>query len=287
MLTALSMVLYEAVKLADTDGEIDVGELDEAIEATRAAAPDIPDDTVIRGQQLWQLAELLRWRFLRTGQATDLDERIETLRATVPLSPDALALAQCSSALADALSLRYSRNPDPADLDESVAALCRVVETLPADDPRLPDLQADTALAHLRRFDARGETADSEAATRLIRSALAATGSGRYRILGVLAAILSSTATSERDPEKLTEAIEACHAATPPGAVPKVSVTLTLGNALMSRYENTGAEADLDAAATTLRSALAHATEMNRVMLVNNLVQVLRIRFFATATKAH
>lgn len=283
MLTALSMVLYEAVKLADTDGEIDDGELDEAIETTRAAAQGIPDDTVIRGQQLWQLAELLRWRFLRTGQAANLDERIETLRATVPLAPDASALTQCLSALADALSLRYSRNPDPADLDESVAALCRVVESLPADDPRLPDLQADTALAHLQRFDARGEPADSETATRLIRSALAATGSGdssRYRILGVLAAILSSTATSERDPEKLTEAIEACHAATPPGAVPKVSVTLTLGNALISRYENTGAEADLEAAVTTLRSALAHATETNRLMLVNNLVQVLRIRFF-------
>ncbi|MFI0799177.1 CHAT domain-containing protein [Amycolatopsis lurida] len=281
MLTALSMVLYEAVKLADTDGEIDDGELDEAIETTRAAAQDIPDDTVIRGQQLWQLAELLRWRFLRTGQAANLDERIETLRATVQLAPDAPALTQCLSALVDALSLRYSRNPDPADLDESVAALCRIVESLPTDDPRLPDLQADTALAHLQRFDARGEPADRETATRLIRSALAATGdSSRYRILGVLAAILSSTATSERDPEKLTEAIEACHAATPPGAVPKVAVTLTLGNALISRYENTGAEADLEAAATTLRSALAHATEMNRVMLVNNLIQVLRIRFF-------
>ncbi|WP_158633288.1 CHAT domain-containing protein [Amycolatopsis sp. WAC 04182] len=281
MLTALSMVLYEAVKLADTDGEIDDGELDEAIETTRTAARDIPDDTVIRGQQLWQLAELLRWRFLRTGQATNLDERIETLRATVPLAPDAPALTQCLSALVDALSLRYSRNPDPSDLDESVAALCRIVESLPADDPRLPDLQADTAWAHLQRFDARGEPADRETATRLIRSALAATGdSSRYRILGVLAAILSSTATSERDPEKLTEAIEACHAATPPGAVPKVAVTLTLGNALMSRYENTGAEADLEAAAKTLRSALAHATEMNRVMLVNNLIQVLRIRFF-------
>ncbi|QXV57811.1 CHAT domain-containing protein [Amycolatopsis sp. TNS106] len=281
MLTALSMVLYETVKLADTDGEIDDGELDEAIETTRVAARDIPDDTVIRGQQLWQLAELLRWRFLRTGQATNLDERIETLRATVPLAPDAPALTQCLSALVDALSLRYSRNPDPADLDESVAALCRIVESLPTGDPRLPDLQADTALAHLQRFDARGEPADRETATRLIRSALAATGdSSRYRILGVLAAILSSTATSERDPEKLTEAIEACHAATPPGAVPKVAVTLTLGNALISRYENTGAEADLEAAATTLRSALAHATEMNRVMLVNNLIQVLRIRFF-------
>ncbi len=283
MLTALSMVLYEAIKLAGTDGAIDDSELDEAIETTRAAAQDVHGDTLIRGQLLWQLAELLRWRFLRTGQAPDLDERIETLRATVPLAPDALALTQCSSALSNALSFRYSRNSAPADLDESVAALCRVVEALPTDSPELPGLQADTALAHLQRFEARGEPADRERATRLIRSALAATGaddSSRYRMLGTLAAILSSTATSERDPEKLTEAIETCYAATPPGDVPTVTVTLTLGNALMSRYENTGAKADLEAAATTLRGALAHATGMNRTMLVNNLIQVLRIRFY-------
>ncbi|MFI9454674.1 CHAT domain-containing protein [Amycolatopsis sp. NPDC052450] len=286
MLTALSMVLYEAIKPAGTDGAIDdseLGELDEAIETTRAAAQGMPGDTVIHAQQLWQLAELLRWRFLRTGQATDLDERIETLRATVPLAPDVPALTHCSSALSNALSFRYSRNSDPADLDESVAVLCRVVEALPADGAELPGLQADTALAHLQRFEARGEPADRETASRLIRSALAATDaddSSRYRMLGILATILASTATSERDPEKLTEAIETCYAATPPGEVPTVTVTLTLGNALTSRYENTGAQADLEAAATTLRAALAHATGMNRAMFANNLIQVLRIRFY-------
>ncbi len=282
ILMALSMVLYETIKLAGADAEVDERDLDEAVETTRAAGRDIPGDTLVRGQQLWQLAELLQWRFQRTGQGTDLDERIEVLRAIVPLAPDGAMLTQCLSALADALNVRHDLNRDPADLDESIAALCRVVETLPAIDPELPDRQADAALALLQRFETRGEPADGETATRLIRSALDTTGiddATRRRMLGILASGLHSTAIAEHDAVKLTEAIETCHAATPPDSVPDLFVTLTLSGALIDRYENTGAEADLETAGTTLRAALSHATGISRGFVVNNLILVLRHRF--------
>lgn len=278
MVLALSMALYETVKLAGTPDE-DV--LDEAIETTRSAVREV-DDTRARAHRLWQLAELLRTRFHRAGQAADLDAWIEAVRATVPLVPGPAALAQCLFALAEALKVRYRRGWEPADLDESVTASCRGVEAMAPTDPALPDRQADTAIALVQRFETTGDRADQEAAARLVGAALGATGAdspNRHRLLGILAMVLAPAAAADRDVARLTEAVETCRAATPPGAVPELHVTLTLSSALVARYENTGAEADLEAAATGLRTALAQATGVSRSLLVTNLVLVLGLRF--------
>jgi tetratricopeptide (TPR) repeat protein len=276
-LLALSTMLYEQLRLADASRAAAENDIEEAIETTRLVADNLPDE-LLRAQQLWQLAELLRWRFDRTDQAADLDERIEALRTAVQLAPDLPSQIRCLTDFAAALRVRHSRTWDPADLNESTTVRCMIAEIRPADDPDLPAAQAEAALGLLQRFEIAPEPADLVAAERLIRSALEATAPGhpdRNRMLGVLGAVISAAAIPSGDTEKLTDVIEICRTATAPDAF----VSLTLGGALMARYEHTGARADLDSAETALRAALAHTTEAGRGAVVNNLVLVLRYRF--------
>ncbi|ONI81450.1 hypothetical protein ALI144C_19130 [Actinosynnema sp. ALI-1.44] len=281
-LAALSMVLYETIKLAGADGVVAEADFDEAIETTRIVAEDPAVEPLIRGQQFWQLAELLWWRFHRTDHDSYLDDRIDVLRTTVPLAPDAAARSACLSALAVALHLRYGRTWESADLDECIAAWYGAIDALAADDPQLPGFQSDAALCLLQRAETTGGLADIAKATELIRSALGTAGPDHpdhHRMLGVLGAAASAAGVAAGDVGKLTEAIETCRAATPPDSVPSVFVSLTLGTALMARYESGGNRADLDAAARTLQDALVHAAGPARSPVVNTLVLVLRHRF--------
>ncbi|MBP2329694.1 hypothetical protein JOF56_010079 [Kibdelosporangium banguiense] len=278
-LMTLSMALHEMIKVDRAAGS-DLGEdLDEAIEVARLVAGGLADPE-IRGQQLWQLSELLQWRFQRAGNAADLDERIEVIRAVVPLAPNATALTRCLSMLAALLGNRYSRARNPADIDESANTWCRVVETLPADNSELPDMQAEAALALLQRFEVTDEPADQETARRLIRAALDATAQEQPKMIGILGAIENATAIPGHDVGKLGEVIEMCRAAVGLASGPEVFLSLTLGNALMARYENTGHLADLESATETMQGVLPHVTGPGRGVVVNNLLLACRYRFY-------
>ncbi|AOS61846.1 CHAT domain-containing protein [Actinoalloteichus hymeniacidonis] len=258
VLTAFSMALSEALRRSDVlDDRADL--LDEAIETTRAVIDDLPSD-VVRGGQLWQLAELLAMRFEHTRRFEDLDEQIAVLRTAAPLAQHETALFQCLSVLANALSARTERTWNPSDHDEIATIRCRLVELLPEDDPALSAVQADAALALLRRFEIRGGFDDLARARTMARRAVAAAGDEhphRDEIRGILAAALMVVAIPSRDVAGLTEAIDVCRAMTPEGGFPPESVAGILGRALAVRAEITGDTADLAAALPILRRLTA------------------------------
>ncbi|GHJ36354.1 CHAT domain-containing protein [Streptomyces sp. TS71-3] len=184
-------------------------------DVTAAADPDDPQF----GIYLSNLADTLLSRFLRDGDATDLDAAVEAHeRALHTVLPTATDRAAHLPKLAFALRLRYDERRDPGDLERVVAVIRdAVADGLPSPDCR-PASLAELSRTLVWRFRHTGDRADLDAAVTAGREAVR------------------------------------CDTANASSSITSLS---RLASALFTRYQQTGNAADLDEAISTLETALA------------------------------
>ncbi|MFT7840471.1 CHAT domain-containing protein [Saccharothrix sp. BKS2] len=277
VLLTLAKVARERFGLSGAEDD-----LDEAVEAMRAAALVAPDD-VLRGHHLGELTHLLGLRHDRTGRRADLDERIRALRSLTHLAADDLVRAECLHRLATALTRRAELTGDRADLDGAVDAADRAADLLPDDHPALPRvLTAGSVVRHLRADvgdePGAGDEPDSRvvldspvgadhpavpdditAAVALARRALdlCPADDPHFPFAQVaLAAVLGARARARHDPDGTTESIALCREVLAHDDGPTAFAVITLGRVLVGRYAHTRAAAELDEAVEdTVRAA--------------------------------
>lgn len=226
-----------------------------------------------------------------TGEPTYRDEAIALYRRylTIAVPGEALRLPNMV-ALAGMLvaeGRREDRGSDP--LDEAEALLAEAVPALAGVDER----ERLIGLAHLAtsglvRFERSGDPAPArravDAARQAIRQAPPDTPQ-RREVAQQLSQLVLHTLTTRRD-DRLGEAAADLSALATDGAATEAPTEALLDRmqALLSRYESSGADADLrgavDAAAQALRGARPDSTEEIRARA--GLGSALRLRFSAT-----
>ncbi|MGX7829681.1 CHAT domain-containing protein [Actinokineospora sp. 24-640] len=122
------------------------------------AATDANDRAYVN--RLSRLGIILRTKFEQTGDAKDLNDAIDLLRAAAEPVEHHWERAKRLSNLADALRLRVERVGSLADADDAVDIAREMVEESAAEDPDLPMLLSTLASVLLTRFERSGELAD-------------------------------------------------------------------------------------------------------------------------------
>jgi CHAT domain-containing protein len=214
------------------------------------------------------LAQALRQLAAAVNEPVHLDEAVDLLEPPAGASEAAdedgyAALHQLGRALLD----RYTWSKDASDLDRAVLHLRHLTELA---DPQFRDwpAYADHAAAALqRRFEAKGDSADMDAAVELSEAAADAARShpDRVRLLANLAQALWQQALGKENHDELTRAINLMDRLLgEPNTAPEIRPGLlgNLSGMLLDRYERTGALRDLDRAVEAGQDAVA-ATARN------------------------
>lgn len=233
-------------------------------------------------------SDLLHRRFRRDAKDDDLNAAIAQCTSALSVaSPDHPLLYQFHVCLAQRLEDRYQRVGRPADLDAAVTALQSAVQHCPIRDANLPILLFRLGRVHRRRYDLRREPIDAVESERAARAAVDATGPGDRGIgaaLGNLGLALYARFQADRRQADLDEAVGHLRAATELG-VDLDDRALALSNlcvVLRTRYDQTGAVADLEAAVEAGRKAVLIGGNKANWSYKLNLALALCARYNAT-----
>ncbi|MEU9174992.1 hypothetical protein AB0D34_45830, partial [Streptomyces sp. NPDC048420] len=210
-------------------------DLDESIAAARAAVLAArPVSLSDRAAHLTRLRNALKERFARTGSIEDLDEIVNTVRATGATTPyDHRGRVADLGLLGDALWARFERTGAVDDHPDYATHLLRLVHAL------------ERQYTHTRT------TEDLDELVETARAALAATPddhrarTAALLLRDVLWMRFERTEAAEALDE-LVETVRAALAATPDDHRARTLGRWLLGNALRMRFERTEAAEDLD-----------------------------------------
>ncbi|NGO48156.1 CHAT domain-containing tetratricopeptide repeat protein [Streptomyces ureilyticus] len=196
--------------------------------------------------------------------------------------------------LGGALSRRFERTGDQADLDEAITAVRGAVQATPADHRNHAGGLYNLGIALKHRFERTGDQADVDEAITAMRDAVQATPADHPDhawFLGGLGAVLPRRFERTGDQADLDEAITAGRDAVqalPVDHPNRVWLLSNLGAVLQRRFERTGDQADLDEATTAERDAVQAmpVDHPDRARLVTNLGGTLWARFERTGDQA-
>jgi hypothetical protein len=272
-------------------------DLNEAIEALRAAVGATPADHPDRGAFLSNLGVALGRRSERTGSGVDLDEAVEAGRAAVGATPaDHPQHPGYLCGLGSTLLLRFWHTGSGADLDEAVEADRAAVAGTPVDHPnRASYLNNLAGVLEVRfRFRRTESGVDLDEAVEAGRAAVAGTPvdhPNRASHLNNLGVALQTRFRQTGSGADLDEAVEAGRAAVGVIAADHTDRATSLSNlgiTLMVRFWHTGCGIDLDEAVDAGRQAVlaAPVDHPARAMYLSSLGDVLCTRFARTGDGA-
>ncbi|MEU6589674.1 CHAT domain-containing protein [Streptomyces sp. NPDC046881] len=291
----------------------DVGDLDTAVAAARAALRVSPPRGPDHPACLDQLANALQWRFQLTGDAEDLNEAVDAgckaLRRCPAGHP---ARAILLNNHARALRLRFERGGDPADLNQAIAAVRQGLATVPPGDAGHAVCHAQLSVLSLARHGLAADPVDLDTAVAAAAQAVTAAAPGdphRGLYLNDLGIAHQERFAERADPADIDAAIRAARQAvsvTPRGHPLYATCRENLGNTLITRWawrlkEDDDGErrrgpgqaqarkpadlADLNEAIAAHRAALDAAVgAAERVMCSANLGTSLRWRYQQTGS---
>jgi len=198
---------------------------------------------------------MLRHRFERTGDLTDLEAAIEAGRAAVAaIHADYVSRARHLSNLGISLRERFERTADLADVEAAIEAGRAAVAATPADHPEYAHYQANLGNGLLVRFGRTGDLRDLDETIEILEAGLDAVPADhpdRAVMLSNLGTARQTRYARTREQSDLNAAIgrlEAAVAATPTGHPRSAGILFNLGNALWSRFGYSAAQGDRDAA---------------------------------------
>jgi tetratricopeptide (TPR) repeat protein len=247
---------------------LDSADLQEAISVHRVALRCTPPRHIDRSRRLVNLAMALDSRYERTGRPGDLDEAIDIHRQAYDSAPST-HLRHHGSALAIALHLRYHLRGRDGDLTECIALIREAVRCRP-DHPDRPRRRTLLASALITRYNETNDRADITEAVSLVRDAAAATPPRHVQRVG-RQTMLGSTLAKTGDAALVNEAVTVLQAVAdiPDASCPAGYRLRTLGDALMERWEISGATADLTMAMAAYRRAIATTAETDPDQALN------------------
>ncbi|MGW4839783.1 CHAT domain-containing protein [Streptomyces globisporus] len=252
-------------------------DLDESVNLARLAVDTTPEGDPLRALLLGNCGNLLRLRFDGFGAVEDLHEAIAAGRTAVdetdeedPFLPMRLL------GLSGSLYTRFGRHGAVADLDEAVVVARRGLDASDEHFWGYELLLSQLGLMLHARFTRFGATSDLEGAVDALTRAVSATPDDKPLHLGgnssnlsiMLFALYEHTKTRAPIEEMPGDALEAEALARLDGAIEAARVAATaagasdaaylasLGNALRARYDESGAEADLEEATACLHRAV-------------------------------
>ena len=208
------------------------------------------------------LLRVLKARFDVTGQQRDLDKMADLLETMAQDAPPQLKRSY-QTRLARVLDqkLTYFGGSLPTWY-RAVEILEAVLADTPADDPARPAHQGQLAIALHQLAEQTGDLQQTERAVSLASAALEATRedapewAAYARDLAVILRGRARRTSSREDVDqavRLLEQIDMTSLAGPDAYVPRVS----LGNALLLRFQICRSRADLDKAVATMEDAVA------------------------------
>ncbi|PWK40551.1 tetratricopeptide repeat protein [Actinoplanes xinjiangensis] len=240
----------------------DAPHLEAAVQAGRDAVRLIPHDHAGRPFALAMLGESLGLRFKHLGRRPDIDEAIEFARDAVAAAGAGRDRDMSMNVLAKQLRARSERDGLDADLDEALALLRTMAESVTAD----PHHQA-VALSNLggvlySRYGLRGDRADLDEAIAVGRRTVEIITDDepqRARHLSNLANGLSRRFEAFGEPADIDEAIVLSReavAATDPAQPDRATRLSDLAAMLSVRFDHRKSRADLDESIALSRAAL-------------------------------
>lgn len=278
------------------------GDLDESVTLARLAVNGTPEGHPLRVVFLGNFGNLLRLRFDEFGAVEDLDEAIAAGRTAVDeTDEDDPVLSMRLLGLSGSLYIRFGRYGAVADLDEAIAAARRGVGASDDDGWGHELLLSHLGLTLHARFTRFGATSDlKEAAVALIRAVLATPEDEHLHLAGnnsnlsiALFALYKNAkalAAVEEMPgdeletqalAHLDRAIEAARAAVAVAGTPDAAYLAGLGVGLQTRYDESGAMADLEEATACLHHAVKITPEghPDRPGHLSNLAMAVQSRY--------
>jgi len=251
------------------------------------AAPDFADVGETGRAFVWTLgAVALTWR-ARTAAAgaDDLDRAIEWSDRAVEAWPaDDVNLPRAQSNLATALTDRYGRSADPADLERALLLFDAAVPALAANGERVDVALHGHGLCHHERATAipdGGGAADWDRAIELFRAAVDCRepdADERAGYLNSLGLSLQAKGRSRGDRGLVSEAIAVFSAAREcavPGGDNHVGTAMNLASALQDRAAADDDVGLLQESVRLYREVLPYAAEDRHQQITNNLATAL------------
>jgi tetratricopeptide (TPR) repeat protein len=241
----------------------DLADLDEAVNAGRAAVSAVSEGDPDGDLALSSLGNILQTRYERTGRLADLDEAVimgqAAANAVAPGHPKRIAYL---SNLGNCLRARYERTGRLADLDGAVEAGRAAVEASAAGDPHRAALLLNYSNALETRGERTGDLASLDEGVEVRRAALAAvpdTHPEHASFLSSLGVALHRRFQRAGRPADLDEALQFSRAAvdaTPPDHPERAGRLSNLAIVLDTRLERTDDPAGLDEAVKVSRAAV-------------------------------
>ncbi|MFC6083777.1 hypothetical protein [Sphaerisporangium aureirubrum] len=232
-----------------------------------AAFAAVLTDGVPEGlRDAWRAAVEAREVVEAGGDGAARDRAFALLSALTghPLFPEAPASGRATMTYVLGLAAmeRFHVRADDATLDLSVTAFQACADATPEESPDRPDHLAALGNVLGIRYERRGAPGDLRAAVGAVAAAVRLLGPQADRrpiILHDLAVHLGMLYELDGDPDLLDEAIEASWRAVAADDTPTPHFLGNLANCLTTRYERSGALADLDNAVRTAEHGLAAA----------------------------
>ena len=261
--------------------------IDEAVTLFHRAADAIPSGHPRRGMLLSGLGTAYMTRFESFADTADLDRAInygsEAAQAT-PTGhddrPDAL------TNLGMAYLTRYQRFGNRADLDEAIRYCAEAAQHAGTGRPRSGILLSNAGLTYRERFELVGDEADIAESIRYAEAAWRATLADDVELsrnLANLAGAYQVRFTRFRDSADLSRAIEYWQQAERASTshADHAIMLSAMGLAFRMRFEQTGADADLDEAIRHSARALRESSETHAAYagLLLNCAAAYKIRF--------
>ncbi|MFJ9848385.1 CHAT domain-containing protein [Streptomyces sp. NPDC101150] len=267
-----------------------LADLDEALDALRAAVAGAADDPVRYGH-LVDACTLLQARFTHSHDVADLDGAIAAGTEVVERAPAGFGQRPVAvSNVAGALRTRAQHTGSGDDVDRAIDLLRSAVGDFPANNPSRISALANLATALRTRYQQTGGYADLDASVATGQEVLTATAAhhpqraARLANLGLALLLRFDARANAADLYAAIDLTRSALAAMPAGAPIRPSALNHLGLALWSRFLRTQDVSDLAAAVTEFRSAAGatSAADPARAPYLANLGNALRLRFAAT-----
>ena len=240
--------------------------IDQALTFFRAAASRMPPSHPRNGMVFTGLVACRITRFDAFGDPQDLAEAVSWADRAVSATPPGHAdRPDVLTKHGLAYLTRYERFGDRADLEQAIRS-CTEAARQADGHPRGADLLSNAALPYRARFDLTGAEGDLAEQIRYAEAAVRATDPddpGMARSLGNLAAAYQIRFTRFADPADLGRALE-CWQRAEDASTSQLDhpfMLSSLGLAFRMRFEQAGADADLDKAIRYGEQALEEAPE--------------------------
>ncbi|WP_327365949.1 CHAT domain-containing protein [Streptomyces sp. NBC_01217] len=236
------------------EGQVTEGrtELDEAIELFGGTVEAYPQEHRFWSGDMSNLSLALRMRYDRCGDPSDLDRATVTARAAVRATdPADASLPNRLDNLSTALQAQANRSGDFVAAAEAARLGSRAVRATPPTDRRRLLFEENLAGARLTRFRLTRDLDELRLAVEELHAVVAATPGSDLdlaRRRATLGGALYELFVLTRDPHQLGQAVELLTQAADRSPFPglRLDALSDLSSVLLSRFQETGSQQDLD-----------------------------------------